>query len=172
VCGTASVITLQTMYVNADLNMGFPGGPGVAKGHHEPVSHSWDAAGRAEFAQVQRWFYQRLADQLLATLDQPDPQDLEHTVLDNSIVALLSEVSDGANHNSDASAVWIEGKELQCSLPLVLVGGGGGYLKPAGGVLPVSALHTDLLATLAEAMGAPVSSMGSVAAKPLAELKA
>ena len=172
VCGTASIITLQNMYVNADLNMGFAGGPGVPKGHHEPVSHSWDSAGRAEFALVQRWFYARLAEKLLATLDQPDPQDPEHTVLDNTLVAVLSEVSDGANHNSDASSVWIDGKELASSLPLVLIGGGGGYLRPAGGIVRVSALHTDLLATFAEAMGAPISSFGSTAAKPLAELKA
>lgn len=172
VCGTASVITLQNMYVNADLNMGFAGGPGVPKGHHEPVSHSWDAAGRAEFAVVQRWFYSRLAEKLLATLDQPDPQDPAHTVLDNTVVAIMSEVSDGANHNSDASSVWIDGKETPTSLPLVLIGGGGGYLKPAGGIAKVSALHTDLLATLAEAMGAPQAAMGAVAMKPIPELKA
>jgi len=171
-CGTASVITLQNMYTNADLNMGFPGGPGVPKGHHEPVSHSWDAAGRSEFAMVQRWFYGRLADKLLATLNQTDPQDPEHTALDNSLVAVLSEVSDGANHNSDASPVWVEGKEYPTSLPLVLIGGAGGYLKPAGGAAQVTAMHTDLLATFAEAMGAPVSSMGAVSMKPLAELKA
>jgi hypothetical protein len=171
-CGTASVITLQNMYVNADLNMGFAGGPGVPKGHHDPVSHSWDAAGRAEFALVQRWFYARLAEKLLATLDQTDPRDPEHTVLDNSLVAVLSEVSDGANHNSDASPVWVEGKEYMSSLPLVLIGGGGGYLKPAGGTAHVSALHTDLLATFAEAMTVPISSMGGVAMKPIAELKA
>jgi hypothetical protein len=172
VCGTASVITLQNMYVNADLNMGFAGGPGVAKGHHEPISHSWDAAGRAEFGVVQRWFYSRLAEKLLATLNQTDPQDPEHTVLDNSLVAVLSEVSDGANHNSDASSVWIEGVEKPTSLPLVLIGGAGGYLKPAAGIAKVSALHTDLLATFAEAMGAPITAMGSVPAKPIAELKA
>jgi hypothetical protein len=160
------------MYVNADLNMGFPGGPGIAKGHHEPVSHSWDEAGRAEFALVQRWFYSRLAEKLLATLIVNDPQDPEHSVLDNSLVAVLSEVSDGANHNSDASSVWVGGKEIPTSLPLVLIGGAGGYLKPAGGVVKVSALHTDLLATFAEAMGAPVSAMGSNAVKPIAELKA
>lgn len=172
-CGTASVITLQNMYTNADLNMGFPGGPGVPKGHHEPVSHSWDDAGRTEFAKVQRWFYGRLAEKLLATLDKPDPQDMEHTVLDNSLVAIMSEVSDGANHNSDASSVWVGGKEYPTSLPIVLVGGAGGYLKPAGGVAKVSALHTDVLATLAEAMGAAVTSLGSVSSmKPLAELKA
>jgi len=172
-CGTARVITLQNMYVNADLNMGFAGGPGVPKGHHEPVSHSWDAPGRAEFALVQRWFYARLAEKLLVTLNQSDPQDPEHTVLDNSLVAVLSEVSDGANHNSDASPVWIGGKETPTSLPLVLIGGAGGYLKPAGGILKVSALHTDLLATFAEAMGVPVGSMGGVSSmKPLAELKA
>jgi len=171
-CGTASVITLQNMYVNADLNMGFAGGPGIPKGHHEPVSHSWDAAGRAEFGIVQRWFYSRLAEKLLATLNQPDPQDMAHTVLDNSLVAILSEVSDGANHNSDASSVYIEGVEKPTSLPIVLIGGAGGYLKPAGGVVSVSALHTDLLATFAEAMGAPITSLGGVSAKPLAELKA
>ena len=171
-CGTASVITLQNMYVNADLNMGFAGGPGVAKGHHEPISHSWDLAGRAEFATVQRWFYAQLADNLLATLSQPDPEDPEHTVLDNSLVAVLSEVSDGANHNSDASGVWVDGKEIPTSLPLVLIGGAGGYLKPAGGIAQVSALHTDLLATFAEAMGAPQATMGKIAMKPIAELKA
>lgn len=173
VCGTARVVTLQNMYVNADLNMGFAGGPGVPKGHHEPVSHSWDSAGRTEFALVQRWFYSRLAEKLLKTLNQPDPQDPEHTVLDNSLVAVLSEVSDGANHNSDATThVWIEGKEMETSLPLVLIGGAGGYLKPAGGLLKVSALHTDLLATLAEAMEAPLSNLGSVPIKPITEVKA
>lgn len=171
-CGTASVVTLQNMYVNADLNMGFTGGPGIPKGHHEPISHSWDSTGRAEFALVQRWFYSRLAEKLLVTLNQKDPQDPEHTVLDNSLVAILSEVSDGANHNSDVSSVWIDGKEMTSSLPLVLIGGGGGYLKPAGGIAKVSALHTDLLATLAEAMGAPQATMGSIAMKPIAELKA
>ena len=161
VCGTANIITLQNMYVNADLNMGFAGGPGVPKGHHEPVSHSWDAPGRAEFATVQRWFYARLAEKLLATLNQPDPQDPEHTVLDNSLIAVLSEVSDGANHNSDASDIWVDGKELMTSLPLALIGGAGGYLKPAGGIAKVSALHTDLLATFADAMGAPLDAMGT-----------
>jgi hypothetical protein len=160
------------MYVNADLNMGFPGGPGVPKGHHEPVSHSWDDAGRAEFAQVQRWFYARLAEKLLATLIVSDPQDPEHSVLDNSLVAVLSEVSDGANHNSDASSVWLGGKEVPTSLPLVLIGGAGGYLKPAGGIAKVSALHTDLLATFAEAMRAPITSLGGSAVKAISELKA
>lgn len=172
VCGTASVITLQNMYVNADLNMGFPGGPGIPKGHHEPVSHSWDDAGRAEFAQVQRWFYSRLAEKLLVTLSVDDPQDPGHSVLDNSLVAVLSEVSDGANHNSDATSVWLGGKEVPTSLPLVLIGGAGGYLKPAGGIVKVTAMHTDLLATFAEAMKAPISSMGSSSVKAITELKA
>jgi hypothetical protein len=171
-CGTASIVTLQNMYVNADLNMGFPGGPGVAKGHHQPVSHSWDDAGRAEFAQVQRWFYSRLAEKLLAKLDVPDMLDPAHTVLENSLVAVLSEVSDGANHNSDASNIWVGGKEMPTSLPLVLIGSGGGYLKPAGGIVKVSALHTDLLATFADAMKAPISSIAGKSCAPIAELKA
>src|SRR5689334_8038288 len=56
ICNTARVITLQTMWAGSDINFGFAGGPGVAKEHHQPVSHSMDAAGRAEFGQCQRWF--------------------------------------------------------------------------------------------------------------------
>jgi hypothetical protein len=172
-CGTASVITLQCLHVNSTLNMGFENGPGIAKGHHDPISHSWDAAGRAEFATTQRWFYERLAQKLLTVLDQPDPSDPANKVLDNSLVVVCSEVSDGANHNSDASTVWIDGEEKATSLPFVMIGGAGGYLAP-GRVVDVETgrYHIDALATLAEAMGAPMATVGGSNATPIAEVKA
>ncbi|WP_422889365.1 DUF1552 domain-containing protein [Nannocystis pusilla] len=173
-CGSARVITLQNMWVNAGLNFGFEGGPGIAKGHHDPVSHSWDAAGRAEFAQCQKWFFERLAEKFLKVLDQPDPLDVEdptRTVLDNSLVYVCSEVSDGANHNSDHSDVWIDGQPVSSSLPAILIGGGGGYLKTQQ-VVQVERSHIDMLATLADAMDVPLGSIGGQSVSAIQELKA
>jgi hypothetical protein len=169
---------MQNMWVNSDLNMGFAGGPGVAKGHHQPISHSWDGLGREEFAKCQHWFYTRLAEKLLKVLDQPDPadpSDATRTVLDNTVVLICSEVSDGANHNSDAAAeLWIEGRNVGRNyLPLVLVGGGGGYLRTQQIVdVEKGRTHIDLLGTIAAAMGVPVTTIGSAAVRPIAELKA
>ena len=173
-CGTARVITMQNMHVTSDLNMSFPGGPNFPQGHHDPISHSWDDAGRANFAKCQQWFYQHLADKLLATLNQPDPLDSSdptRTVLDNSIIYVASEVSDGANHNSDASSVWIDGNETKSHLPLVLIGGGGGYLKSQQ-VIDVARKHTDVLATIAAGMGAPLTTIGGQSVMAIEELKA
>lgn len=174
ICGTAQVITMQNMWVNADVNFGFEGGPGVPKGHHEPVSHSWDAAGRAEFATVQSWFYERLAEKMIRLLaETPDPSDDDPTrsVLDNSLIYICSEVSDGANHNSDASDVWLDGAAHPTSLPAILIGGAGGYLE-TGRAVDVSRFNTDMLATIAEAMGAPITELGGQSVSAIEELKA
>lgn len=170
VCGTARVVTLQNLWVNSGLNFGFAGGPGVPKGHHDPVSHSWDPAGRSEFAQVQRWFYERLAKKMLPLLAQADPMDPGKTVLDNTLIWVASEVSDGANHNSDVSEVWLDGTPHKTYLPTVFIGGAGGYLK-SGKVVDVSRAHTDVLATLHDAMGVPVTSIGGQAVRPIADVK-
>jgi len=175
-CGTARVITLQNMHVTSDLNMSFPGGPNFPEGHHDPISHSWDDMGRLSFATCQQWFYQHLAYKLLATLNQPDPLDPgnpTHTVLDNSLVYVCSEISDGANHNSDASEVWVDGKAQNSYLPQVLIGGAGGFLKTQQ-IIDVTKgrTHTDVLATVAAAMGVPVSTIGGQAVSVIQELKA
>lgn len=170
-CGSARVVGLQNLWVNSNVSMGFAGGPGVAKGHHEPISHSWDAAGRAEFATCQRWFYEQLATHFLSLLEIPDPLDPAHTVLDNTVVYVCSEVSDGANHNSDASEVWVEGKGIQTYLPALLIGGGGGLLR-GGGMRQVSGTHTRMLATLAHVMGAPIDTLGGQPVSTLREVLA
>lgn len=160
VCGTARIVTLQTMYANAQILMNFPGGPGLGHNHHDPLSHSADEAGRTQFAQVQKWFYSRLAEKFLAVLDQPDPADPGHTVLDNSLVMVCTEISDGQMHNSAANPeTWILGAPRATYLPFVLIGGGGGYLK-TGQFAHTPVMHTDILATLAAAMGAPVTEIG------------
>ncbi len=162
VCGTAQVLTLQNMWVNADVPFNFAGGPGIAKGHHDPISHSWDAAGRTEFATCQRWFYERLVDKLITTLaETPDPSDADagHSVLDNTLIYVCSEVSDGANHNSDASEVWIDGQGYGNYLPALLIGGAGGTLA-GGEQITVQRTNVELLATIAAAMGVDSVQLG------------
>lgn len=175
-CGATTIVALQNMYANAGINMGFAGGPGVAKAHHDPVSHSWDASGRAEFAACQRWFYERLTNKLIKVLaETADPSDTsapDRNLLDNTVILVCSEVSDGANHNSDASEIYVGGKPLNTSLPMVLIGGGGGYLKTGGRIVSVKRQHADVLATVADMMGVRLSNIGGQAVTPIAEVKA
>ncbi len=163
ICGTAQVITLQNMWVNAGVPFGFDGGPGIPKGHHDPVSHSWDAAGRAEFATCQRWFFERLVEKMVSVLaSTPDPSDpgSDHSVLDNTLIYVCSEVSDGANHNSDASEVWIDGAAHANYLPTVLIGGAGGSIVQGSTVTVSSRSNLEMLATVAEAMGVRGAQIG------------
>jgi hypothetical protein len=173
-CGTARVITMQNMHAQSDLNMSFPGGPNFPQGHHEPISHSWDDAGRLNFATCQKWFYQHLADKMLAVLNQPDPLDPSasmRTVLDNSVVFICSEIADGADHNSNVTDVYLDSKPHSSYLPLVMLGGGGGFLKTQQ-IVDVTCMHTDVLATIAAAMGAPVTTIGGQSVSVLPGLKA
>lgn len=171
-CGTARVVTLQIMHVSAPIMMNFVGGPGVAKAHHDPISHSWDAAGRAEFARVQRWFYSRLAEKFLAVLDQDDPFDPGRKVLDNMSILVTSEISDGANHHSDHSDMWLDGAPMNTYLPWVLIGGGGGYFSPGKAVNLTKEDHRNVLAAVAESMGTPLLTVGGANVVPTAGVRA
>jgi len=173
VCGAARVVTLQTMYARADLNFAFRDGPGIDATHHLGLSHVVNP--RQPYARAQQWLVGRLAAKLLAVLDQPDPLDPAHTVLDNSLVYLLSEISDGSTHTSDSETLPIgELASLYTYLPQILIGGGAGYLKPGGRIIQVeeNRPHIDVLATIAAAMGVKLSQIGGQAVSEIAELKA
>jgi hypothetical protein len=170
-CGSARVITMQNMWVNNTVNFGFAGGPGIAKAHHDPASHSWDKNGRNEFAKMQGWFYERLATKLISKLNQPDPLDPKNTVLHNTLIYCCSEISDGANHNSDYTDVWLDGKPVRSILPAVLIGRAGGYIGQKG-VVTAERSHLDMLATIASAMGAPLSTIAGQGVQPIKEVQA
>jgi Protein of unknown function (DUF1552) len=172
VCGTGRVITLQCLWVNSNILMNFPGGPGIPTEHHIGLSHA--GLPREPYAKAQQWFFQRFADKLLTVLNQPDPADPTHTVLDNSLVYITTEVSDGGNHNSDAGETWVFGQPMYTYLPQILIGGAGGYLKPGGRIVKVEDKrpHTDVLATIADAMGVPLTNIGGQPVNLIQELKA
>ncbi len=165
-CGTARVITLQTMFANAQITMDFPGGPGFAETHHDPLSHSGPGAGelRTKFAETQKWFYQRLCDKFLAVLAATDdPADPGKKVLDNTVVFVCTEIADGMLHNSQSKELWgIPGQNagVMSHLPWMLIGKGGGFLK-SGQRAVTEVMNTDILATVAAAMGVTLQTIGS-----------
>jgi len=176
-CGTARVITLQNMHANAQILMNFPGGPGFDMTHHDPLSHSSDATGRGNFAEVQKWFYSRLAEKFLAVLDQTDPADPEHTVLDNTTVLTCSEIADGQNHNSFVDEIWLTGSAQPSYLPWTIIGGGGGFFKgnqvaDFGVVKGEGIDHRHILAAVAESMGVPLTTIGDLSVSSPAQVKA
>jgi hypothetical protein len=179
-CGTARVITLQCLWVNSNMLMNFAGGPGIPIEHHIGLSHS--GIPREPYAKAQQWFFQQIADRVLKVLNQADPADPSHTVLDNSLVYVTTEVSDGADHNSQAGPTYVPGAPMPIYtyLPQLLIGGGGGYLKPGGRNVQVSdpsmymggRQHSDVLATIADAMGVPLTTVGGKPVSLITELKA
>lgn len=173
VCGAARVITLQTMFAKSGLHFDFLDGPQIPAEHHLGLSHVVEP--RLPYAQAQQWLIGRLATKMLSVLAQPDPLDPAHSVLDNSIIYVLSEVSDGSMHNSDTERTTVGPlPSLYSTLPQILIGGGAGYFKPGGRVVQVeeNRPHTDVLATIAAAMGARVGDIGGDPVTEIQELKA
>jgi hypothetical protein len=169
ICGAARVLTIQNLWATSDVNFGFMG---ISKNHHDPASHSWDAAGRAEFARIQRYYYQHLVDKLVRTLAMaPDALDTTapgRMVLDNTLIYVFSEIADGADHNSNKGTVWLNGKPNTSYIPLLTIGGGAGAIKTGRIFDFENRSHGDLLYTLSEIAGVPQSGFGT----SIAEVKA
>jgi hypothetical protein len=164
ICGTR-VVGLQAMWASGQINFGFMG---VNKDHHDPVSHSRDEAGRAEFARVQSWIYAQLEELVLRPLRAtPDPLDPGRKVLDNTLVYVCSEIADGNEHNCKKAIMEIGATKITTQLPLFLIGGGGGAVT-TGQVLDFeNRTHKDLLATLCTAMGVAGTAFSSAPIKEL-----
>lgn len=172
ICGSARVATLQNMYANAQIDMSFTGGPGIAGNHHDPLSHSTDATGRTNFAVCQRWFYQKLVDKFISIIDVPDPQDPAHTVLENTTILTCTEICDGNSHASAAGDQWslVEGAMRYMYLPWNIIGGGGGTFA-GGRVVNLEGIdHRQILAAVARSMGVELSAVAGETINLPAEL--
>jgi len=170
VCGTAQVLSLQALHVNSDILFNFEDGPGLNSTHHNGLSHG----NRIEFAQAQKWFMERIAEVLLPILNQDDPAAPGSTVLDNSIVYISSEISDPTDHNSQAGEAYVAGSPIYTTLPQILIGGAAGRFKSGGNVINVEEdrQHSDVLATIADAMSAPLPDIAGTPTRIITEVQA
>ncbi len=175
-CGTSRIVTMQNLYANGQVMMDFPGGPGIAKNHHDPLSHTGkeNETQLAEFATAQKWFYTKLVEKFISVLDADDPADPGRKVLDNTVVMTMSEIVDGSNHTSDYNKdVWdVAGGPREVYIPTLLIGKGGGTIKGGQSVYVPGADHRDLLATVAHAMGVQISDIGGKSVSPIQEVLA
>jgi len=171
ICNAAPIITLQSSFSTSQLSCAFAN---IPKAYHLAVSHVGPESNITtpaskdvqDFATTQRWFAQQIVDSLVKPLLVDDPAAPGTKIIDNTIIYWCSEIGDGQYHNLSSADYpssyhpdpmpWI-----RQYLPLVTIGGGGGSLKTGRVVRnEVDRPATDLYLTLAQAMGAPLTSFG------------
>jgi hypothetical protein len=150
-CGITNVGVLQCSQHTSELIMSRFAGSPLYKPNYDMRSHQASHYGQtsdskyADYVAQRTWFVAQAAyvlDQLAA---RPEGTG---TMLDNSIVVLCSEVSDGNTHSHD-------------DMPFVVCGRGGGALRTGRIVDAGGRRHGELLVSLAQAMGANLGSFGS-----------
>lgn len=146
ICGVTRVSLFDYEHTTTERTHTFLG---VNVGYHSSVTHhAGNATALANYATVNQWLVSQfvyLAQKLDAVSEGTG------TVLDNSVMMLFSELSDGDTHSSS-------------NLPVLLLGSAGGAIKTGqrvqgsggGGGAPIEALHLALL----KAIGVEVQSLG------------
>jgi Protein of unknown function (DUF1552) len=152
-CGLTRVVSIQAGYVNYGIPFTWIG---QTSGHHQLSHNSPGSPGRIDHAKCQQYFAEKFAT-LLDKLNVPDPEDPAHTILDNTVALWCTEIADGQAHNCQ-------------SLPLVLAGGGAGYLRTGQYLQLNGRSHAELLYAMAAAMGVTGVDFGAGAA--MAEVRA
>ncbi len=87
---------------------------------------------------IARFYSEQLAAFATSLADTPDPQG--GSLLDNTIILCVSEIAEGSTHSYQ-------------NMPFLLVGGGGGTLKPGHYDLNNTRSMNDLFVTVAQALG-------------------
>lgn len=144
-CDLTRVITFMLANGGSGRSHSWIGTPG---NHHGFSHHQGNPASHLALSQINTWEIEVFAS-FLAKLD--GVSETNGTLLDNSLIMLGSEISDGNRHNHD-------------DLPVLLAGGGGGAVTPGRHIAfnvsdrePVA----NLLLSMADAAGVPLTRFGS-----------
>jgi hypothetical protein len=142
-CGLTKVAVVQASQHTSELIMSrFPATP-IYKPNFDMRSHQASHYGVTtdpkfeDYSKQRTWFVEQFAYLLAQLAARPEGSG---TMLDNSIVLLCSEISDGNTHSHD-------------DMPFILGGGGGGALRTGRLFDTGGRRHSDLLGTIAHAMG-------------------
>jgi hypothetical protein len=151
-CDLTRVASFMMGNGGSNRSFGFLGHPG---GHHEYSHHQGNEANLQALADIGRWEVGHFA-YLAQQLDAID--DGDGTALDNTVMFLSSELSDGNRHNHD-------------DMPVLMAGSAGGALR-TGVHVEVQADMGDLFLTIARAHGIERQSFGDDGRRVLTELLA
>jgi hypothetical protein len=164
-CGSARVVGLQVAYGVSEAPWSFLPGFSSSDQLHGTLSHGDGSKPeiRARFAKAKRWLMEGLEEKVLRVLNQPDPLDPAHTVLDNTLIFVCSELADGAMHNTNTKVMYIDnGKTMiETQLPMFTLGGAAGALETGRVLRFDNRPHTDLLMTFCQLLGAQGSDFGA-----------
>lgn len=137
-------------------NMSFASCPwlGISSDHHGISHHNNDATKGAQLAKIDLWEVQQYASflQKLNAIKEGDS-----TALDNSIVFLSSEISDGNRHN-------------QTDKPILIGGSAGKKLLTGRATNMAGGLQANMFITLLNMLGVPATTFGLLGTKQLAGL--
>lgn len=118
---------------------------GVPEGHHDMSHHGGDKVKQAKVQQINRFHVTQLAYLLekMATV-----QEVDGSLLDNSMIVYGAGISDGDRHNHD-------------NLPILLAGGGAGTLKPGQHLsYPANTPMNNLFLSMLDRMGVHAGTIG------------
>jgi hypothetical protein len=142
-CDATRVCTF--MWGNAAGNQTYPW-VGVSEGHHELSHHGEVEAKLAKLRKIDRFNVSLFAELVARLAAIPEG---EGSLLDHTVVFYGSELGSGNAHTP-------------FDLPVLLAGGAGGRLRPAGHVrLPMDTPLDNLWATLLAAIGTPRPGFGT-----------
>lgn len=126
----------------------------ISEDHHGLSHHQGDPAKGAKLAAIDQWEVEQYA-YFLERMNEV--QEGERTMLDNSVIFLSSEISDGDRHN-------------QQNKPILLAGSAGGQITTGRHVVFDEEPQPDLFIALLNMLGVPVTSFGTAGTKALTGL--
>lgn len=148
-CGLSRVGTIQLSHHTGDCVMDWD----YLAGTHDQSSHAASHNNTTIHSNQVRWYMDQVA-YLLTQLQQRADPVRPGNMLDNSMVVVLSEISNGATH-------------VKRPMPFFIAGKGGGAIN-TGRVLECNnASHADMLISVANAMGLSLSAFGDDSTGPL-----
>jgi len=151
-CDATRVISL--MLGNSASQTSYPF-LGISDAHHDLSHHGHDPQKLQLLRQVEAWEVAQFAELIRRLGETPEG---EGSLLDHTLVLLSSEVSDGNAHAHD-------------NLPVVLAGRAGGKLETGRHlVVPGGTEYGDLLASVGQIVGAPITEFSERGHSPLAGL--
>ena len=140
-CGLSRVVTYQFGFHTTDMNVKFPGSEMDANPDNRREYHGASHDYGGIFSQMKKWEMARLAGMLDELANTPEPDSsCSGSMLDNTIVYVLSEIGNGSSHDYS-------------DMRHLLIGGAGGAWSTNRIIDAGGQRHSRILVSIANAMG-------------------
>jgi hypothetical protein len=141
-CNITSVVSLMWGNMTSNRNYAFIGASG---GHHDISHHGDKPENISKLKAIGKWEMDQIAALLTKLNALPDADG--RSVLDNTLVFVSSDVSDGDAHNHD-------------DMPVLLAGGGAGFSLGRHVQYPEKPSFGSLFLAFAKAFGSTITTFG------------